>query len=71
MSTTLLSKNGTWYEAELTDCRTHVVLRDSWDVEYRFFFDAEGLEYLRTFLGFTVAQIESVEEELTPAALRA
>ena len=71
MSTTLLSKNGTWYEAEITDCRTYVVVRDSWDVEYRFFFDDEGFEDLRAFLGFTVVQIESVEEALTPAALRA
>ena len=64
MSTTLLSKNGTWYELEVTPCKTYVVLRDKFGVELTYYFDAEGFEAMREFLGFTAAQIESVKNIL-------
>ena len=50
MSTTLLSKNGTWYELEVTPCKTYVVLRDKFGVEFKFFYDEEGLAEMQSFL---------------------
>ena len=48
METIILSN--TWYEVEITECYTFVVLKDSFGNTYKFYNDQEGLEEMNSTL---------------------
>jgi len=35
--------DGIWYEVEVTQCYTYLILRDKFGSEHKFYYDAEGL----------------------------
>lgn len=44
-----ITHNGIWYEVEITECYTYVILRDRWGFEFKFINDDEGWN---GFLGY-------------------
>lgn len=42
---------GTWYEVEVTQCYTYLLLRDAVGTEHKFFYDGEGLAEMHAKLG--------------------
>lgn len=48
-STMVLS--GVWYEVEVTQCYTYMILRDRWGTEYKFYNDEEGVAEMHATLG--------------------
>lgn len=49
MESIIIGEN--WYEAEVTQCYTYLVLRDKFGTEYKFFNDDEGLAEMHAKLG--------------------
>ena len=49
-STMVLS--GVWYEVEVTQCYTYMILRDRWGTEYKFYNDEEGVAEMHATLGW-------------------
>lgn len=43
--------NGRWFEVEITQCYTWMILRDRFGSEWRFYNDAEGLAELHARFG--------------------
>lgn len=41
---------GVWYEIEITECKTWVILRNREGVETKFYNDAEGAEEMTKFI---------------------
>ena len=50
MSSTMIL-NGVWYEVEITQCYTYMVLRDRQGSEFKFYNDQEGIAEMKARLG--------------------
>lgn len=50
MSSTMLLK-GVWYEVEVTQCYTYMILRDKFGSEFKFYNDADGMSEMLRILG--------------------
>lgn len=43
--------NGIWYEVEITECYTYMILRDKFGTEFKFYNDDEGRAEMYAALG--------------------